>query len=315
MKIIKLSTLVFGTLAIASISFAGTGNALIGWHKFEQTVSGNNNGGVQMNYATYNAVVAQDGSLLPGSTFLNGKVGSLAGNTSNGLGFKGIGITNSTTIGQNDSNFGGGSLGNGEAITNWGDAPTGANAWKFGNAVSNSSGAQLKGDIRIVNATTDKYFRIEFMHFDARGRATENSPNELKVNYIGGNTAFPSNVVRKDNGNELTSGNTIHTETWTVPNSSSVEVARDISISLAAKVGSQVYIAPGDAASFRFVWGYNGLTPANAQAQLDNIALEGTFFDDAALTTQSIIVPEPSTYALLIGLAVLGLAWNKRRQN
>jgi hypothetical protein len=291
MKIIKLSTLVFGTLAIASISFAGTGNALIGWHKFEQTVSGNNNGGVQMNYATYNAVVAQDGSLIPGSTFLNGKVGSLAGNTSNGLGFKGVGITNSTTIGQNDSNFGGGSLGNGEAITNWGDAPTGANAWKFGNAVSTSSGAQLKGDIRIVNATTDKYFRIEFMHFDARGRATENSPNELQ------------------------SGNTIHTETWTVPNSSSVEVARDISISLAAKVGSQVYIAPGDAASFRFVWGYNGLTPANAQAQLDNIALEGTFFDDAALTTQSIIVPEPSTYALLIGIAVLGLAWNKRRQN
>jgi hypothetical protein len=310
-------TLLTALFASAVATHAGLGTALIGWHKVEAATAGNTNSGATMNYATYNAVVAQNGSLLEGGDYLSGKLGAQAGNAMNGSsGFRGIGLTNSTTIGMNDDRFGGGSAGNGELQSSWGDAATGANAWKFGNANSVASGNQLKGDLRVVNNTSDKYFRLEFIHVDARGRGGEGSPNELKINYIGGNTAFPSNLISKNTGNEVANGKTIHTETWGEANTASVNVSRDLSISLAAStIGSQVYVAPGDAVSLRFVWGYNNLAQANGQSQLDNIALEGTFFDNSALTIESVIVPEPSTYALIFGSLVLAFAAIKRRKS
>ena len=86
-----------------------------------------------------------------------------------------------------------------------------------------------------------------------------------------------------------------------------VVAAADISehdVSIAANIaGNQagVKLAAGDQASFRISW--IGSTNANAQTQMDNLAISGVF---AA-------VPEPSSYALLAGLFACTYMMVRRR--
>ena len=75
-------------------------------------------------------------------------------------------------------------------------------------------------------------------------------------------------------------------------------------VSIAAQLaggGAGVKLAGGDQASFRISW--IGSTNANAQTQMDNLAISGVF---AA-------VPEPSSYALLAGLFACTYMMVRRR--
>ena len=69
-------------------------------------------------------------------------------------------------------------------------APDGTSSWKF-----STSGNERTGDISITNESSF-YFRLQFIHFDARvGNA--NSPRNLEIKYLSGDgTLFDNALVR-----------------------------------------------------------------------------------------------------------------------
>ena len=59
----------------------------------------------------------------------------------------------------------------------------------------------------------------------------------------------------------------------------------NVSRGIGGALGGEVYLPPGDTAAFRIRWTWpTGVGPFNfAQSQIDNLAIEGTFFETAAL--------------------------------
>lgn len=175
--------------------------------------------------------------------------------------------------------------------------PYGSNAtqaWQFKkNQILDDGGNDqgLMGDFSVTN-NSDYYFRLEFIHFDARaGNNTCNQNNRapylLDVIYL----RDSSNLINKSAGSEVSSGKVMHTEDWggcttsngLPPEYGGGKAAVNISSSVSSAIESQAYLAPGDTAAFRFKFNTAGTFGQYGVAQIDNIAFEGTFFETAEL--------------------------------
>lgn len=178
-------------------------------------------------------------------------------------------------------------------------------AWKFtkiaGTDQDPDDNDGLKGDFSVTN-NSSYHFQLQFIHFDARaGNSTCNdayrAPYLLDVIYL----RDSGNLINKEAQQELDVNKLIKQVIWgqcTVFNGSDAPEPRvgvqNVSASISAAIGSKAYLAPGDTATFRFKFNTIG-TFAGSNAQIDNIAFEGTFFETAALQSEidPASVPEP----------------------
>jgi len=307
------------TLGLISLWFLMVGTAsaeFIGWQTFSNCGVNNDSGVCDTtpeSNSTYD--MTPGGAIGPDNTYLTGEIGleaSSAGRRGrgqqtnngflNGAGF-GNEVADASRLIENITLADGSP---GMRIGPFGSAmqgaPDGTSAWKF-----STSGNERTGDIRVTNESSF-YFRLQFIHFDARvGNA--NSPQNLEIRYLAGDgTAFDNALTRLDTGTELVDLNNVYNTNYgpgpTVAN---------VSHSLGGAIGTQAFLAPGQSAGFRFVWS-NFLTNG-AESQLDNLAIEGQFFLDANLTTE-IAVPEPTTaVAMPFAIGLLGLMQLQRRRH
>ena len=279
----KLTLNAVGLISAALLTAQSASAALIGWQTFENVGGSNVNmqDSTPDNNTTYDATPVGTSA---SNVYLTGAVGVGASS----LGYDGYGInTNSSFL--NGPGFGNESADSSRLIVNnlmadgrpgtriGPNGGSGASSWKFGN-----SDNQRKGDVQITN-NSNFYYRIELAHFDARVGAA-NSPDNLQMIYLAGNgTAFDNELLRFDSGSELTNLVSLYNEDYDPTNSNGAGV-NNVSISLSAALGTQVYLAPGSSAAFRFLW--TGEVTEGAQSQIDNLAFEGAFFETVSLATE-----------------------------
>lgn len=274
----KISIKTFAVAAALVLTAQSASAALIGWETFE---SFNPSAGAPNDVGINDTTPEVNTS----NGWLSGAVGHLASSGNNGNGFRGYGL-NTTASFLNDGVFGAS-----------GDATSGAAAssWKF---IGQFAG-QRQGDFLVTNESAH-FFQIEFFHYDAR-RAAANSADTLELRY----TAGPGNLINKNFGTEVQNGAVLNTTTFASPSET------DVTRNPAAALSSKVFLAPGESASFRFVW--SGHNANFAQSQIDNLAIEGSFFETSAL----LIEVDPSAVPLpagvwLFGSALAGLFARKR---
>jgi len=309
--------------AIGCFVAAGSVSAdFVGFQTFSNCTPGNNNSGVcdvtpESNSSCDTTPV---GSIGPDNTYLTAAIGPEA----SAAGRKGRGQQANNSF-LNGSGFGNEAADPSRLIENieladctpgvrigpQGDpvqgAPNGTSAWKF-----STSGNERTGDIRVCNES-DYYFRLQFLHFDARVGNT-NSPHVMEIKYLSGDgTAFDNALTRFDNGSELVNLNNVYGNDF-----GAVQGAHNISHSLGGVIGTQAFLPPGQCAGFRIVWS-DQLTNG-AESQIDNFAFEGQFFTNADLTVEvdpatvaPPAVPSIGTPGLLaLAAAILGVAARSR---
>lgn len=287
--------------------------AIIGWQTFDATGGTNANmaDSTPDNNTTYDATPSGSSA---GNVYLTGRIGAGASS----LGRDGWGINTSNTF-LNGPGFGNESADSSRLIVNnlmsdgsvgtriGANGQPGASSWKFGNSAN-----QRTGDVQITNES-DYYFRVEWAHFDARV-GSANGPDNLQMVYLTGNgTAFDNDLRRFDTGNELTNLVSLYNEDYD-PTNSAGALTNNVSRSLGLATSTQLYLAPGASAAFRFLW--TGQQTNGAQSQIDNLAFEGTFFETADLLVEIdpanvSAVPVPAS-AWLFMSALAGLFGRKR---
>ncbi|MEM7146896.1 MAG: PEP-CTERM sorting domain-containing protein [Verrucomicrobiota bacterium] len=316
MALASASALFVPTIALAVVDTGSqSGNPFlhaIGWQTFENA-GANNNSGISDNTPESNSTfdsspVGGHAVVGGGGVYLTGIIGAGASilghdgfgqNASNGF-------LNGDTFGQTPGgnqglfiedvpNAADGSL-PGTRVGPFGQA--GTSAWKF-----RLNGDQEFGDFSITNHS-DFEFRLERLHYDAR-RGGANSPTDLDLIYLASGS---SNLIRVSTGTEVPD---LHV--FSAINFASAPSVQNVTQSVAASFGvpTAVRLGPGETASFRFRW-TNAATNFG-EAQIDNLAVSGTFQDqnngfasiDPVTFTQ---IPEPSRAMLvLFGFAAVGL--------
>ena len=249
---------------------------VVGWQTFENSSSANNNSGIQDNTpdtnTTYDPTPTGSNS---NSLYLTGAIGSDAS------------YWGRTGLGQATNNdfLNNGTFGNDLLITDYsladgspgsrigpygnpspnGEQNDGTSSWKFS---QQNSTVNLNGDFCIINHS-DYHFRLEHIHFDARGLSNEStSPDTLTIRYL----ASPGELINASTNSEVTDQRIIYRDTWITRG------VKEVSLSLAAEIQSAVRVPPGQKASFRLEWsGAQG----NGHAQIDNLAFSGTFLDES----------------------------------
>lgn len=304
--------LVLRTSVLASLcvfaAHSASAASFIGWQTFSNC-GGNNNSGIcddtPDSNSTFDATPV--GSIGSASTYLTGVIGdqaSAAGRQGrgqqtnngflNGPGFGNEGANPDRLI--ENITLADGSPG--QRIGPQGQA--GTSAWKF-----STSGNERTGDIRLTNES-DYFFRLTFIHFDARvGNA--NSPENLQIIYLSGDgTAFDNGLTRFDTSAELVNEKSLYNVDY-----GNGPTVNNVSLSIGGATMTQAYLAPGASAGFRFIW--SDFATAGAESQLDNIAFEGDFFETASLSVEvdPVAIPEPGT-ASLLALGLVGLAMRRR---
>lgn len=301
------------TLGLASVCLlvaqSASASSFIGWQTFSNC-GGNNNTGIcdatPDSNSTFDSTPV--GSIGGANTYLTGVIGDGAsavgrsgrGQQANSGFLNGPGFGNEA--GDPDRLIENITLSDGSAGTRIGpQGGAGTSAWKF-----STSANERTGDVRITNES-DYFFRLTFLHFDARiGNA--NSPQDLAIRYLSGDgTAFDNGLTRLDNGNELVNLNNVYSNDF-----GPGTLTANVSHSLGGAIGTQAYLAPGQSAAFRFVW--SDFATSGAESQIDNLAFEGQFFETALLANEInpiTVVPEPTT-ATLVGLGLMGLALRRR---
>lgn len=247
---------------------------VIGWQTFENATAGNNNSGIQDDTPDTNSTYdpTPRGSNV-GRRYLSGNVGRNAsadgwggfGQASNNDFLNGPTFGEALTI--TNATLADGSPG--RRIGPFGNPPPngevngGTSSWKFAEAGGINP---LRGDISITNHS-DYHFGLEHIHFDARGLANPaTSPNTLALQYL----ADSGELINVTTGSEVEDGTRLYGHTW------AARGTENVSQSIEAAIGSTTRIAPGQKASFRFVWSGNA---GAGHAQIDNIAFSGTFQD------------------------------------
>jgi len=275
-KLLKLSLAATAFAFSISSSNAQTidgSTAYMGFSQFLVSESGNNNSNL--------AESTPDRS----SEFLSG----IAGVGASGNGYGGFGKFANNIEGLNDSSYG--SVVGGPDLTGVG----GNSAVKFKTADN-----RYRLDFLIKNDSLTADFILDSIHFDSRvPNATAN--NEFVIQYLSNNGN--SNLQNMGTGSNV-SNLAFLAGTSLTSGASAAEGISEHDVSIAAQIaGNQagVKLAAGDQASFRISW--IGSTNANAQTQMDNLAISGVF---AA-------VPEPSSYALLAGLFACTYMMVRRR--
>lgn len=309
------------TISVASTTFgdivapSNGGNAFlhgIGWQTFENAGANNNSGIADTTPDSNSTFDATPVGSNNGGQYLTGRIGAGA----SVLGRQGLGQTTDNSF-LNGPDFGatvanGGlnivdvSLANGSAGTRIGpNGQPGASAWKF-----QTNGNQNLGDFSITNES-DYAYRLETIHFDARS-ANANAPKNLDLLYL---ASGASNLIRASTGTEVPDLHLISGITF--PSSEPLSAVHNISQGLPSTFGTptSVRLAPGDTASFRFRW--TNSIGNFAQAQIDNLAISGTFLDQnngfAPINPVDVTaIPEPSALALL-SLGFAGLVLPRRK--
>lgn len=283
--------------------------ALIGWQTFDNN-GGNNNTGINDTTpdtnSTFDATPVGGAS---GNHYLTGAIGPSAStlgrrgrgqNTNNGF-------LNGPTFGLNE-NIVDYTLADGSPGARIGpQGQAGTSSWKF-----STSDNERRGDFSITNHS-DYFFRLEFIHFDARA-GNANSPDNLQLVYLAGGS---SNLLKGSDDTEFNDLVSIYnTENAALADFGTAPSVLNISRSLGAALSNAAYLAPGQSASFRFIWTGQGTN--GAESQIDNLALEGNFFETSALTTSidplsvtASAVPVPASAWLFIS-ALTGLFARKR---
>ena len=304
------------------ITQTASASGWVGWQTFTNC-GANNNSGVcddsPESNSTYDATPV--GNIGPNNTYLTGVIG--VGASSEGRKGRGQNTNNQFLNGDGFGNqaadssrliteitLSDGSPGEriGAYNTSPQGAPNGTSSIKF-----STSGNERTADLRVTNES-DYYFRVQFIHFDARvGNA--NSPQNLEIKYLSGDgTLFDNALLRKDNGNELVNLNNVYNNDF-----GPGPAAFNISHSLGGAIGTQAYLAPGQSAAFRVVW--SDFLTNGAESQLDNIAIEGQFFETADLLVEidpaavPAAVPGPAAslwFVLASSLAGMGLLQIRR---
>ena len=270
-----------GMLAAGAVCFAAFAPSVcsgqlhvLGWQTFENRIVGNNNAGIVDNTPDTNSTFDPTpfGSNNTG-LYLTGAIGTDASNS----GRVGFGqatnndFLNGPTFGEDltitDFTLADGSPGArigpfGNPAPN-GEENGGTSAWRFAEAPFTNT---LTGDFSITNES-DFSFRLERIHFDARGLGNEaTSPITLELRYL----ATPGELINAAQGSEVQDQRVFYNNTFTERGT------ENVSQSIAAVIDSAARIAPGESAAFRFLWsGNNGA----GQAQIDNVAFSGTFLD------------------------------------
>ena len=302
---------VSGSVAVCGLLMAQVVSAdFVGYQTFSNCTPGNNNSGVCDGTPESNSScdTTPVGSIGPGNTYLTAVIGSEA----SAAGRKGRGQqTNNSFL--NGSGFGNQAADPSRLIENIEladctpgvrigpqgspvqGAPNGSSAWKFSTSTN-----ERTGDTRVCNQS-DYFFRLQFIHFDARV-GNGNSPHVLEIKYLSGDgTAFDNALTRFDNGSELVNLNNVYSNDF-----GPVRAAYNISHSLGGVLGTQAFLPPGQCAGFRLVWS-DQLT-SGAESQIDNLAFEGQFFTNADLSVEidpATVAPPSVPSAGMPALAVL----------
>ncbi len=283
----------------------------VGFQTFDNATPGNNNSGIgdttPDNNSTFDA--SPVGSNF-GGQYLTARIGAGASN----LGRAGFGQNTSNSF-LNGPTFGSSTVGAAPFGLDILDVPmadgspgmrvgpqgqAGASSWKF-----QTNGNQEFGDFSLTNHS-DFSFRLERIHYDARRGAT-NSPQNLDLIYL---ASGASNLIRASTGTEVPD---LHV--FSATNFASAPSVQNISESLAASftTPTSVRLGPGETASFRFRW--TDSIADFAQSQIDNLAMSGTFLDQAngfAPIDPVAFVPAPGPMTLLVGA---GLLASRRRRS
>ena len=285
---------------------SASASSFIGWQTFSNC-GGNNNSGVCDPTPDSNSTFDQTpvGGIGQDNTYLTGVIGVGASsigrkgrgqNTNNGF-LNGDGFGNEAADSSRlitEITLADGSPGEriGAYNTSPQGAPNGTSSWKFSTSTN-----ERTGDISITNES-DYYFRVQFIHFDAR-IGNGNSPQNLEIKYLSGDgTIYDNDLLRKDNGSELVNLNNIYNNDFGPgPN------AFNISHSIGGVIGTQAYLPPGKSLGLRFVW--TDFATNGAESQLDNIAIEGQFFETADL----LVEVDPAAVPAPVPGPAAGLGW------
>lgn len=325
--------LIAKALGLASLCLFVAGNAsaqnfFMGWQTFSNCGANNNTGVCDTTPESNSSFDAKPaGSIGPDNTYLTGAIGVDASSA----GRKGRGqqannqFLNGDGFGNEDAPPPAGpsrlieniTLADGSPGVRIGPfntlpmgAPDGTSSWKF-----STSGNERTGDFRITNES-DYFFRLQFIHFDARlGNA--NSPQNLEIKYLSGNTTmFDNELLRFDTGNELVDLVNVYNNDFG-PFVMGSQVTH-VSHSIGGAIGTQAYLPPGESAGFRFVW--TDFLTNGAESQIDNLAFEGQFYETALLASEidpTTIPAVPSAGAVapwFLGSVLLALGVSRSRR-
>ncbi|MEM8944020.1 MAG: hypothetical protein AAGD11_02475 [Planctomycetota bacterium] len=252
----------------------------IGWQTFDNAGADNNSGiadGTPDSNSTFDSTpVGSNASVMGGGQYLTGTIGVGA----SVLGRQGFGQSTNNSFLQGPT-FGSSAVGSEPFGMNITDVPladgspglqvnaqgVSGSSWKF-----RGNGNQEFGDFSIKNESSFS-FRVERIHFDARS-VNENSPKRLELLYL---ASGDSNLIRADNDVEVLDLRVFSDITF--PSAESNPNVHNVSQSIAAQLvpSTAARLAPGDSASFRFRW--SDFATDFAEAQIDNLAISGTFLD------------------------------------